>query len=54
MSTQGQSSSTVEHHIEKMFEDYWKASFPTAPANKQSAMSHVAFAEYVIEQLKSH
>ena len=36
--------------LEELFQKYWKDSFPMAPANKQSAASHVAFAEYVLTQ----
>jgi hypothetical protein len=39
--------------LEKLFEQYWKESFPFAPANKQSAASHVAFAQYVIALVKT-
>jgi hypothetical protein len=36
--------------VEELFQKYWKESFPMAPANKQSAASHVAFAQYVLTQ----
>jgi hypothetical protein len=36
--------------IEKLFQQYWVESFPMAPANKQSAASHIAFAIYVLLQ----
>ena len=36
--------------LEELFQKYWKDSFPMAPANKQSAASHVAFAQYVLTQ----
>jgi hypothetical protein len=39
--------------IEKLFQSYWKDSFPMAPANKQSAASHVAFAKYVLLQVEA-
>lgn len=39
-------------NIEKLFQEYWKESFPMAPANKQSAASHVAFAQFVIKEFK--
>lgn len=39
-------------NIEKLFTEYWSKSFPMAPANKQSAASHVAFAEYVLIQVE--
>lgn len=39
--------------IEKLFQEYWKESFPMAPANKQSAASHVAFAKYVLLQVEA-
>lgn len=39
--------------IEKLFQAYWKDSFPMAPANKQSAASHVAFAKYVLLQVEA-
>lgn len=35
-------------NIETLFQEYWADSFPMAPANKQSAASHVAFAQYVL------
>lgn len=38
--------------IEKLFQQYWVESFPMAPANKQSAASHVAFAKYVLLQVE--
>lgn len=34
--------------IETLFQEYWTDSFPMAPANKQSAASHIAFAQYVL------
>lgn len=37
-------------NLEELFVEYWKGSFPTAPANKQSAASHVAFAKFVLEK----
>lgn len=40
-------------NIEKLFNRYWAESFPTAPANKQSAASHIAFAQYVLIQVES-
>lgn len=36
--------------LEELFRQYWKDSFPMAPANKQSAASHVAFAQYALAQ----
>jgi hypothetical protein len=39
--------------IEKLFQSYWKDSFPMAPANKQAAASHVAFAKYVLLQVEA-
>lgn len=39
--------------IEKLFQQYWVDSFPMAPANKQSAASHVAFAKYVLMQVEA-
>lgn len=39
--------------IEKLFQAYWVDSFPMAPANKQSAASHVAFAKYVLLQVEA-
>lgn len=38
--------------LEELFGKYWKDSFPMAPANKQSAASHVAFAQFTIEEFK--
>jgi hypothetical protein len=35
-------------NIETLFQEYWTDSFPMAPANKQSAASHIAFAQYVL------
>jgi hypothetical protein len=40
--------------IEVLFRQYWKESFPMAPAGKQAAMTHVAFAEYVIRSIESN
>jgi hypothetical protein len=40
-------------NIEELFKQYWSDSFPTAPANKQSAASHIAFAQYVLLQLEA-
>lgn len=40
-------------NIEKLFQSYWIESFPMAPANKQSAASHVAFAKYVLLQVEA-
>lgn len=40
-------------NIEKLFQSYWTESFPMAPANKQSAASHVAFAKYVLLQVEA-
>jgi len=34
--------------VEALFQEYWSGSFPMAPANKQSAASHIAFAQYVL------
>jgi hypothetical protein len=36
--------------LEELFQKYWKESFPMAPANKQAAASHVAFAQYALTQ----
>ena len=38
----------TDAQIEMAFEDWWRNSFPMAPANKQSAASHVAFASHVL------
>lgn len=40
-------------NLEELFQDYWKESFPFAPANKQAAASHVAFAQYAIMQVEA-
>jgi hypothetical protein len=40
-------------NLEELFQQYWKDSFPFAPANKQSAASHVAFAQYAIMQIEA-
>jgi hypothetical protein len=40
--------------LSDLFQDYWKESFPNAPANKQSAASHVAFASYVLAQVEAN
>jgi len=34
--------------IEMAFEDWWRESYPAAPANKQAVSSHVAFASHVL------
>jgi len=39
--------------LEELFQSYWKESFPFAPANKQAAASHVAFAQYAIMQVEA-
>jgi hypothetical protein len=38
--------------FEKLFREYWEGSYPNAPANKQSAASHVAFAQFVLLKMK--
>lgn len=38
----------TDAQIELAFQDWWKESFPMAPANKQAAASHVAFASHVL------
>lgn len=38
----------TDAQIEMAFEDWWRGSFPTAPANKQARASHVAFASHVL------
>ena len=40
-------------NLEELFQGYWKESFPFAPANKQAAASHVAFAQYAIMQVEA-
>jgi hypothetical protein len=40
-------------NLEELFQRYWKESFPFAPANKQSAASHVAFAQYAVMQVEA-
>ena len=39
--------------LDELFQSYWKESFPFAPANKQAAASHVAFAQYAIMQVEA-
>lgn len=36
--------------LEKLFREYWEGSYPNAPANKQAAASHVAFAQFVLSK----
>ena len=38
--------------LEQLFREYWEGSYPNAPANKQSAASHVAFAQFVLLKAK--
>lgn len=38
--------------IETLFQRYWKESFPMAPARKQTTMTHVAFAQYVLQAVE--
>jgi len=38
--------------LEELFREYWEGSYPNAPANKQSAASHVAFAQFVLLKAK--
>jgi hypothetical protein len=38
-----------ETELQELFATWWKESFPMAPANKQAAATHVAFAAYVLE-----
>lgn len=38
----------TDAQIEMAFDDWWKDSFPGAPANKQARGSHVAFASHVL------
>ena len=37
-----------ELDLEELFREYWEGSYPNAPANKQSAASHIAFAHFVL------
>ena len=37
--------------LEQLFREYWEGSYPNAPANKQSAASHVAFAAFVLSKI---
>lgn len=39
-----------ELDLEELFREYWEGSYPNAPANKQSAASHVAFAQFVLSK----
>jgi hypothetical protein len=39
-----------ELDVEALFREYWEGSYPNAPANKQSAASHVAFAQFVLSK----
>lgn len=43
----------TEQQLEQLFQNWWKDSFPFAPANKQAAASHVAFASYALEAVKA-
>ena len=38
----------TDAQIELAFQDWWKDSFPMAPASKPAAASHVAFASHVL------
>lgn len=38
----------TDAQIDLAFQEWWKESFPFAPANKQAAASHVAFASHVL------
>jgi hypothetical protein len=38
-----------ETELQELFAAWWKESFPMAPANKQAAASHVAFATHALE-----
>lgn len=38
----------TDDQIQLAFDDWWKESFPMAPANKQAAASHIAFASHVL------
>lgn len=40
-----------ELNLEELFREYWEGSYPNAPANKQSAASHVAFAQFVLSKM---
>ena len=42
----------LELDLEELFPEYWEGSYPNAPANKQSAASHVAFAQFVLLKAK--
>lgn len=39
----------TEDQVQELFAVWWKESFPMAPANKQAAASHVAFASFVLQ-----
>ena len=39
-----------ELDLEALFREYWEGSYPNAPANEQSAASHVAFAQFVLSK----
>jgi hypothetical protein len=39
-------------NLEELFREYWEGSYPNAPANKQSAASHIAFAQFVLSKMK--
>jgi hypothetical protein len=41
-----------ETELQELFASWWKESFPMAPANKQAAASHVAFAAFALETLE--
>jgi hypothetical protein len=38
-----------EQELQELFQRWWKESFPMAPANKQAAASHVAFAAFALQ-----
>lgn len=43
----------TDQQLQELFQAWWKDSFPFAPANKQAAASHVAFAAYALEAVKT-
>ena len=38
----------TDAQIEMAFDDWWKESFPKAPANSHARASHVAFASHLL------
>lgn len=41
----------IEVKIESLFREWWSQSFPNAPIGKHALSTHVAFAQYMLEQI---